>query len=602
VASNSKFAKPAATSDANPATRDTNDANKLVVTLTHHEDFSLAPFDLRRFGAAFSIGYDAVAFHGGQGVQTRLASVEVLTRVIQEPNVYNCAPAPPQARMCHTITNVNDTTALLVGGRTSPSQALADCWLVEHGTWKKVGDLSPARFRHSSVRVTLPSDGVAELRVEAVMIFGGKTSDGTLLDEWAIWTVEHGWRVLSVDGPRPSARFGALICTMDSAQSWGVILGGMAPSGVVLEDFWEWHVTAAPHPQLRFSNRTDDLCSRLNKTAFGRFGASLLPFGNSRLLIGGVSKRGILTLAEDLVAISHNPDNNAYAVTNPTVFLPQPTWPLLVGTSAAAVSETEVLLAGGGAVCFSMGSFWNTGYFTITAEVVNERPWAVAVAQDVDTAKPNEQQPPPETNRRSSKAKRMRSPLPRKTVIPQIQLKSSEDFAKLLLESKPAIIQGQDIGPCQQLWDLEYLKQKIGIDRDVVIHDCEADRMTFKDKNFAYVKKPFGEFIDGIASGSRAYLRAVSSTQPTRLPTKLEDDFPAIASDFQLTRVFDAIRANIHSTPLRISGPVGLWLHYDVLANVLCQVGKVCNTNLQMTTNSLSLGSRLQNSPSLPAF
>jgi tRNA wybutosine-synthesizing protein 4 len=28
----------------------------------------------------------------------------------------------------------------------------------------------------------------------------------------------------------------------------------------------------------------------------------------------------------------------------------------------------------------------------------------------------------------------------------------------------------------------------------------------------------------------------------------------------------------MHSSPLRISGPVSLWLHYDVLSNILCQI------------------------------
>src|SRR5207248_1495320 len=79
-------------------------------------------------------------------------------------------------------------------------------------------------------------------------------------------------------------------------------------------------------------------------------------------------------------------------------------------------------------------------------------------------------------------------------------------------------------------------------------------------------------FIDDISIGSKSYLRAVSSTQPLKLPTSLENDFSAIAADFHLPETLAFIKANQHSSPLRISGPVALWLHYDVLANVLCQI------------------------------
>jgi tRNA wybutosine-synthesizing protein 4 len=96
--------------------------------------------------------------------------------------------------------------------------------------------------------------------------------------------------------------------------------------------------------------------------------------------------------------------------------------------------------------------------------------------------------------------------------------------------------------------------------------------MTFKDKNFQYVKRRTADFLDGIAQGSKAYLRSTSSSQPNKLPTKLTDDFPGIAADFKVPEFFNIVTSNMHSSPLRISGPVSLWLHYDVLSNILCQV------------------------------
>jgi tRNA wybutosine-synthesizing protein 4 len=577
---------------AAPSARPVDDRRKVHLTLTHHAHSRI---ELRRFGVAFAFGGDTTAFHGGQGVQTRLASIDVLAQGVPEPRIQPCKSTPPQARICHTVTPLDDTCALLVGGRASPSQALADCWLIAKENWTQVGDLPSARFRHSSVKLTLPSRKSAGPAIEAVLVFGGRNSDGTVLDECLLWTRENGWNAIPVNGPRPSARFGAALSTMDQAQCWGVICGGMAPSGVVLQDLWEWHITAAPFPQLNFFDRSTNLRCNTGISAFGRLGASLVPLGDHLLLIGGVSKQGISELTQDVLVISRDSADGdpTYRVEIPNLNLPQSGWPLLVGTSAAAVSDEEIILAGGGAVCFSMGSFWNTGHFSITPEGKEMRPWAVAESQFPECINKADPQRPSQADGTGSTKKTVtRSALPPSIDITRIRIDSSGDFVKVLAASKPVIVENLDIGPCKDLWTIDYLKEKIGAEREVVIHECASDRMTFKDKNFSYVKKSFGDFLDGIAVGAKTYLRSVSSAQPNRLPTKLEDDFSTIAGDFMIPESLNVIKDSLHSSPLRISGPVALWLHYDVLANVLCQVREdnLCSPFL---SNRKRIGSRL---------
>ncbi|GAM34341.1 hypothetical protein TCE0_015r01855 [Talaromyces pinophilus] len=51
-----------------------------------------------------------------------------------------------------------------------------------------------------------------------------------------------------------------------------------------------------------------------------------------------------------------------------------------------------------------------------------------------------------------------------------------------------------------------------------------------------------------------------------------EQDFPEIKDDFVLPDQLSFVRDNTHSSPLRVSGPVTMWLHYDVMANVYCQI------------------------------
>jgi tRNA wybutosine-synthesizing protein 4 len=537
--------------------------NVETINLLHYESSAGDPLTPRRFTAAFTLGEDALAVYGGQGQSSRLSSVEALRRKDQPLAEEPYDMQGPSARMCHTVTSVSDREALLVGGRGSPTQAFNDCWLIRDGAWTKVDDLTTARYRHSAV--SIPSQGDT-LKMNGVLVFGGKASDGTVLGDWTLWSDSNGWHSIPVNGPRPSARFGAAMSSMGAGVSWGLLLGGMCESGTVLEDVWEWTISMTPTPQICFKDRTNDIRNTGSRSTYARIGASLVPWDNSLLLIGGVSKKGIHSPSEDFLLLMHS--STEINVRQPAMQLPT-MQPLLVGTGVVAVSRSEVFIAGGGAVCFSMGSFWNEGYLTVTkAGMQGLKEWRKMTPRQVDGTA---QAKTSGTMRKGQPGKAKQTAL-RTVTVPRVCLQSSEDFSKLVTASKPAIIEGVDIGPCTDLWTLDYLKERIGADRELVVHECTTDRMTFKDKNFQYVKRSAAEFLDGIASGSKAYLRAVSSSQPNKLPTKLSDDFPSIAADFKIPDLFGEVEANLHSYPLRISGPVSLWLHYDVLANILCQI------------------------------
>lgn len=88
--------------------------------------------------------------------------------------------------------------------------------------------------------------------------------------------------------------------------------------------------------------------------------------------------------------------------------------------------------------------------------------------------------------------------------------------------------------------------------------------MNFLTKNFTYTTVRLGQFLDNVEAGERMYLRALASERPADQATNLEHDFPEIASDFHLPSQLAFVKAKMHSSPLRISGPVAMWLHYDV--------------------------------------
>lgn len=143
---------------------------------------------------------------------------------------------------------------------------------------------------------------------------------------------------------------------------------------------------------------------------------------------------------------------------------------------------------------------------------------------------------------------------------------------KYLDAALPVIITGLNLGTCTQYWTNEYLKEAIGVDRKVVVHSSQHENMDFQNKNFNYETQDFGSFIDAARGGEKVYLRSLSKDAPADKPTNLAEDFPEIAQDFKLPDELAYVVTNAHSTPLRISGPVTMWLHYDVMANILCQI------------------------------
>ena len=104
------------------------------------------------------------------------------------------------------------------------------------------------------------------------------------------------------------------------------------------------------------------------------------------------------------------------------------------------------------------------------------------------------------------------------------------------------------------------------------MHEAKDTHLNFQQKNFQYVTKKFQDFADQIKEGSRQYMRSLASDEPSEKPANFWVDFPELGPDFELPSEFEMVKRNMHSAVLRISGPVIMWLHYDVMANVLCQI------------------------------
>ncbi|KAF7591242.1 tRNA methyltransferase ppm2 [Aspergillus hancockii] len=406
------------------------------------------------------------------------------------------------------------------------------------------------RFRHSAVRVTLSS--------EYVLVYGGKSSDGTTLNSWLAWSSEkQAWQEVQTNETNLKARFGASLGSIDDAS--GVLFGGIGTEGTIMEDLFTWklHQRSDGSLLLELTDQTEGL--RKTSPLFNyihRFGATATQTAWGLVIVGGIIPREIVTLDKEIMVLDPTellrsiasgwPSNHTVisALGLGTKF--EGPRPLLTGHVSYAVDPRELLILGGGAVCFSFGTFWTKGTWLLQdAHSTIENDWTLVP----EPVQPNNLQPEGTTAKPSAESQNEAyGPAGAITAIPRVRVQNSTQFQEILAEAA------------------------VGSDRKIVVHEAQSEHMSFQTKNFSYTTKTFGTFMDEVYAGGRQYLRSISTEQPTKLPANLAVDFPTLNNDFRLPESLSMITDNSHSSPLRISGPVTLWLHYDVMANVLCQI------------------------------
>ncbi|KFY21613.1 hypothetical protein V493_07264 [Pseudogymnoascus sp. VKM F-4281 (FW-2241)] len=523
---------------------------------------------IRRFGASLSVKGengcpDLKGNFGGMGVNNRLGSIDIFTSVSQGGST---SPGPtlrvkPETRMCHTLTEIGDCGSLLVGGRSSPDKAFADCWLyskLSH-TWERVDDIPVARYRHSASTL---DDG-------SVLVTGGKKDSKTVLSDTYLWNRQTGWRECLPEQDGKPLVFGALMIsdvTSTALKTNGFLVGGMSTDGRVSTDLWSWELNKYPRElSIRWTCHSE--ADKARNPYMHRFGACWTQHDEKSLVVGGIIPGNLIPEHAEIVALDTERETGRLETYSTNVERCD-TRPLLIGHSITT-SGRSLLVMGGGAVCFSFGTFWNKGCYTIlpTEEdggnlhaldkqaTGGSEPWSCLNTVDSESSHPP---------KISSRFSPLENEKPREPItIGRKKISSWVDFAAILSSAEPIILEGLDIGSCTDLWTNSYL---------VTVHRANEDRMDFVSKNFQYVTKDFGNFIESIEKGEKLYLRSLAVGKPSELPADISRDFPEISGDFHLPPQLAAVEENQHSSPLRISGPVSMWLHYDVMSNVLCQI------------------------------
>ncbi|KEY64425.1 hypothetical protein S7711_05244 [Stachybotrys chartarum IBT 7711] len=528
----------------------------------------------RRFGGAVVIrnplGEQHVVNMLGLGTNGRADSCDIVA-VGSHHTSLKWPENGPTARMCFTVTDLGELGVLVVGGRSSPTHVFSDCWLLEKGMglhWKEMPKLPVPLFRHSSVRLR---DSFLTL------VMGGKTSVSSISPESFVFYPGKGWLKCDIVGARPEPTFGAMLCNLRSDKEpgsfRGLVSGGIDNRGLMNTQayVWELVITESKQPTLSFK-KVDPLS--VGQDELSVFGAHVVELGNLVAVCGG---------------LGHNPSNQGQEITFISLSIEAETYkcfkaidhgdestrrPFMVGTSIVKMGNDELFVVGGGATCFSMGTFWQTDIFRIVIpklpSLVSHSMQKDAPANAITCSGPHRIVRTDSLDAQLSLA----NASPSITAVPRIKLNSEDGFLEVLRERSPVVIEGLNLGDCLQKWNPDHLIERVGSERKVVVHECLEDtaEMDFNSKNFCYTTEAFGVVMDRMCKGERLYLRSLSQAQPSELPASLESDFPTLADEFSVPPEMKYVRENCFSSVLRISGRVNMWLHYDVMANIYAQI------------------------------
>ncbi|CEP64750.1 tRNA methyltransferase PPM2 LALA0_S13e02168g [Lachancea lanzarotensis] len=293
----------------------------------------------RKFGSSTLLPSGQILYSHGC-YASRLSDTLLIDPASNRVEVVSSVSHQPSARMCHTLTALNDELCVLVGGRGSPNKACDDIWVLrktEQRQWvyEKVLDLPESRYRHSSCAID----------DERVLIYGGQTAGDAFL------VYDSGKNELSVpiiDGEIPSLASAPM--TYDQPSNTGVIVGGVGKDQHIDGCFRSFHYDKC----LNKITLTQEFSHPLMK----RCGAKALHTSSDTILIMGGTNSCMLLDRETTMIEVNLRDNQLTTKAIPEQYW-QADFPLLVGFEMLQCLDSTIHIFGGGAVCYGFGSVWN---------------------------------------------------------------------------------------------------------------------------------------------------------------------------------------------------------------------------------------------------
>ena len=190
------------------------------------------------------------------------------------------------------------------------------------------------------------------------------------------------------------------------------------------------------------------------------FGASVAAFDSHVVICGGISLDS-RSLGQRISVVSKTGGQWTSQLHSPPTTAAI-SWPVMLGSSTIAQGGHLIVL-GGGATCFPVGSFWAGGVHTIKIPV--NSPGLHGIPNTVEYL-----ESPKITSRTTGRdhinPEEDRALVP-VTPIPRRRLMGTRDFEQILRERKPVVIEGLDFGACLTEWTPQHLAERVGPETQV---------------------------------------------------------------------------------------------------------------------------------------
>ena len=162
----------------------------------------------------------------------------------------------------------------------------------------------------------------------------------------------------------------------------------------------------------------------------------------------------------------------------------------------------------------------------------------------------------------------------------RISIPNLRTIDRYLVDKLPFVLFSDDLRRFTSSWSLKTLQSHLGPDQLISVHRCAVPNLTFCPRNYDFVVMPVSEFCSVLlspVSKERYYFRSIGSN-PRKCPSNLDVTYPLLSQDpiFELLYSYFPVIANpacFFSSVLRVSSrDLELWLHYDVMDNILIQL------------------------------
>lgn len=195
------------------------------------------------------------------------------------------------------------------------------------------------------------------------------------------------------------------------------------------------------------------------------FGAQTIDLKHCTAICGGVGQQADLQ-GQDLTILSTNCEDYKLVHAAPSEDTCSD-WPLIIGSSVV-FSDGYLHIFGGGATCFSMGTYWNNSVYTIDGSChLNTGSPHNLVANDRVNIKLVES---PKIVPFGDPAAQATLPHAKAIVTPILKANwnSFGSFEEVLRNRKPVVVTGLNIGDCVDKWTPSYMAERLGEEKEVI--------------------------------------------------------------------------------------------------------------------------------------